>query len=134
MLIRYLLFQIRIRGTYNVCLEAISAEGCPHDTCEVVEIRDEMIVYVPNAFTPDGDAVNPTFFPVVSGIEPNTYEFQVFDRWGLLIFSSTTVGEGWDGTYKGLEAQTDVYVWKLIVKDQLKLDVHEYIGHVSLLR
>ncbi len=120
-------------GTFEVCLDALSFEGCPAQTCDSVTILEEFIVYVPNAFTPDGDEVNNEFMPIISGIIPDSYEFMVFNRWGELIFQSQIVGSGWDGTYNNVMSQEDVYVWKLKVEDQTG-DAHEYIGHVTLLR
>lgn len=120
-------------GSYTVCLEAFTIEGCPAEICQDVIILDEFIVYVPNAFTPDGDAKNPTFFPVISGIDPLSYEFLIFNRWGELIFQSQFPGQGWDGVYNGLLSQQDVYVWKLKVTD-VSGKSHSYIGHVTLIR
>ena len=120
-------------GIYEVCLDAVSLQGCPGQVCHDVEILEEFIVYVPNAFTPDGDAINNEFTPIISGIMPDSYEFLVFNRWGELIYQSQIVHKGWDGTYKGVMSQQDVYVWKLTVEDQLG-KVHEYIGHVTLIK
>ncbi|CAG5085921.1 PKD domain-containing protein [Parvicella tangerina] len=120
-------------GTFEVCLDAVSAEGCPAQACDSVIISEEFIVYVPNAFTPDGDEVNNEFVPIISGIIPDSYEFMVFNRWGELIFQTQIVGDGWDGTYKNVMSQEDVYVWKLKVEDQVG-ESHEYIGHVTLIK
>lgn len=120
-------------GSFEVCLDAVSFEGCPAQFCDTVVILEEFIVYVPNAFTPDGDAVNNEFMPIISGVMPESYEFLVFNRWGELIFQSQIVGFGWDGTYKNVMSQEDVYVWKLKVDDQVG-ETHEYIGHVTLIR
>ncbi len=121
-------------GTYETCLIAYTAEGCPDTTCHNVVINEEMIVYVPNAFTPDGDEVNNIFIPVTKGVDPLNYEFLIFNRWGELIFEGHHPSIGWDGKYKGVMSQTDVYVWKLKVKDMVHGDTHEYIGHVTLLK
>ncbi|MCB9194982.1 MAG: gliding motility-associated C-terminal domain-containing protein [Flavobacteriales bacterium] len=120
-------------GTYEVCLEATSLEGCPSVVCDTVVILEEFIVYVPNAFTPDDDGVNDGFAPIITGIMPNTYEFMVFNRWGELIYQSQIIGAPWDGTYKNVMSQEDVYVWKLKVDDQTG-ETHEYIGHVTLIK
>lgn len=120
-------------GIFEVCLDAVSINGCPGEVCQNVEILEEFLVYVPNAFTPDGDEINNEFMPIISGIMPDTYEFLVFNRWGQLIFQSQIVGKGWDGIYNGVMSQQDVYVWKLNVEDQLG-KTHEYIGHVTLIK
>lgn len=120
-------------GSFEVCLDAVSMEGCPAQYCDTVVILEEFVVYVPNAFTPDGDAINNEFMPIISGVMPDSYEFMVFNRWGELIFQSQIVGVGWDGTYKNVMSQEDVYVWKLKVDDQLG-ETHQYIGHVTLIK
>jgi len=121
-------------GTYQVCLEAVTAEGCTDTTCQNVVIDEEFIVYVPNAFTPDGDLINNIFIPVVKGVDELKYTFMVFNRWGELIFESSHPSQGWDGYYKGVMSQTDVYVWKLSCVDASSNKKHDYIGHVTLLK
>lgn len=121
-------------GTYEVCLVATTPYGCAADTCKDVVIHEEFIVYVPNAFTPDGDAFNNEFKPVVKGIDPLRYEFLVFNRWGELIYEGAHPSLGWNGYYKGVLSQTDVYVWKLKVVEESNNQTHEYIGHVTLLK
>ncbi|MBX7095199.1 MAG: gliding motility-associated C-terminal domain-containing protein [Flavobacteriales bacterium] len=121
-------------GDYLVCLEVTSPDGCIDDTCKYVTIYDEYLLYVPNAFTPDGDGINDEFLPIVNGVDPDNYEFMIFDRWGELIFQTDVVGKAWPGTYKAKDCQQDVYVWKIKARDLLRGDQKVYYGHVSLLR
>ena len=121
-------------GVYEVCLEVSNIDGCESNVCHTVVVNDDFFVYVPNAFTPNGDQLNNEFFPVATGIEIADYEFYIYNRWGELIFESFNVGEGWDGTYQGVLSQFDVYVWKLIVVDDAFKQKHEYVGHVLLLK
>jgi len=122
-------------GTYEVCLEAITNDGCTDTICQNVVIDEEFIIYVPNAFTPGGsDLINNEFRPIVKGEDPLQYSFMVFNRWGELIFESSHPSIGWDGYYKGLLSQTDVYVWKVSCVDASTNNRHEYIGHVTLLK
>ena len=122
-------------GTYEVCLEAITLDGCNDAICQNVLIDEEFILYVPNAFTPGGsDLINNEFKPIVKGEDPLKYSFMVFNRWGELIFETSYSSEGWDGTYKGLMSQQDVYVWKVTCTDASSKEPHEYIGHVTLLK
>jgi gliding motility-associated-like protein len=65
-------------------------------------------VYVPTAFTPNGDLVNNTL-RVFGDIK--TYRFIVYNRYGQLVFSTTTLNAGWDGTYKGKPQSTGAYAW-----------------------
>ncbi len=121
-------------GTYEVCLLATNDFGCQDSVCDLVVIDEEFIVYVPNAFTPDADNVNETFAPVVTGADPLQYTFRIFDRWGLLIYETQHIGQGWDGTYKNQIVQQDVYVWQLQIVNAMNNQKHEYKGHVTLLK
>ena len=127
-------FDADTAGNYIVCLTVTSVDGCVADTCKTVFIADEFLIYVPNAFTPDGDGLNDVFFPVTMAVDPQGYEFMIFNRWGELIFEGHAPGVGWDGTYKAKESKQDVYVWKLKCKAASDGEQRVYYGHVSLLR
>ena len=79
-----------------------------------VEITPPVSVYIPNAFTPDGDGLNDIFIPVGKGI--TEYTLQIFDRWGELIFQSSDFNKGWDGTYKSEPVPMGSYVYKISAK------------------
>jgi gliding motility-associated-like protein len=121
-------------STYEVCLVASDANGCSDEYCQMIEILDVLQVWVPNAFTPDGNGINESFGPVFNGSWIRDYEFLIFNRWGELIFESERPGHGWDGNYKGSLVQDGVYAWKLIYKDQRTNKVAEIFGHVTVLR
>ncbi|MBX7093731.1 MAG: choice-of-anchor L domain-containing protein [Flavobacteriales bacterium] len=123
-------------GVYEVCQVAISQFGCTDTACQFVTIYDELLIYVPNAFTPDGDGINDIFLPIINGVDPdpNKYDFYIFDRWGELIHEGHTPTVGWNGTYKGKMSKQDVYVWKIKLVDQLTGQQKTYYGHVSLLK
>jgi len=127
-------FPSDVPGTYPVCLVATSDFGCKDSVCHNVVIDEEFLVYVPNAFTPDEDDLNELFAPVIVGADPLQYKFLIFNRWGELIFDSQILGQGWDGRYKSLMVQEDVYVWKLEVVNAMNNEKHEYKGHVTLLK
>jgi len=129
-----ILFPDTIPGTYPVCLIATSPDNCVDTICHDIIIEDVFILYVPNSFTPDNDGINDDFFPVISGMDPESYEFLIFNRWGELIFESTQIGGAWDGKHKGLMSKEDTYVWKLIVKDPQLGKKRVFFGHVNLLR
>ena len=67
-------------------------------------------VFVPTAFTPDGDGKNDLFRPIAVGISRIEY-FRVFNRWGELVFSTTVNGKGWDGKIRGKDQGTGTFVW-----------------------
>jgi gliding motility-associated-like protein len=79
-----------------------------------VEVKNNCpgIIYVPNAFTPlNNDGINDIFYPVVRNIK--SLNFQVYNRWGQLLFETMEVNQGWNGVYLGEHAISDVYVYKI---------------------
>jgi gliding motility-associated-like protein len=89
-------------------------------------------IFVPTAFTPNGDGVNDLFRPIGVGIKSIEY-FRVYNRWGQLVFSTTINGHGWDGNIGGKPQSTNTYVW--IVKGIDYLD-KPFLkkGNVTLIR
>ena len=70
-------------------------------------------MYVPNAFSPNGDGVNDLFQVFTTGVK--VFNLKVFDRWGELIYESDDSGTGWNGKYKGTLMEPGVYVYLLNV-------------------
>jgi hypothetical protein len=66
-------------------------------------------IFVPNAFTP-GTNSNSLFRPVCIGISSLDY-FRVYNRWGQLVFSSSQIGQGWDGRIDGKLQESNAYLW-----------------------
>lgn len=88
----------------------LSEEAC-------VLLPQQASVFFPNAFTPNGDGLNDTFVYKAELLE--SVQFQIFNRWGELLFSTTELGTGWDGTYQGGLAPQGTYLYVLQVVDQL---------------
>ncbi|MBS1651905.1 MAG: gliding motility-associated C-terminal domain-containing protein [Bacteroidetes bacterium] len=126
-------YQYNNIGTYNVYLVAVNSNGCKDTVLHFVEITTDMAIYIPNAFTPNGDDLNDLFFPKGYGLDINRYSMEIYDRWGELIFASNSFEKGWDGTIKGNSAKEDVYTYKISAYD-LQSKKREYVGHVTLLR
>jgi len=120
---------------YQVWLYTISSDGCIDSTSIWIQYHPELIYYVPNAFTPDGDDYNNVFKPVISsGYKYENYGFYIFNRWGELIYETDQIGQGWDGTYRGVKCQEGVYTWKLKIMNLETDRKEEAVGHVTLLR
>ncbi|MCU0318637.1 MAG: PKD domain-containing protein [Flavobacteriales bacterium] len=113
-------------GRRVITLTVESENGCVDTTSRVVTVSDHLL-YIPTAFTPDGDGLNDVWQPSVRGAR--LYELQVFDRWGQLVFSTTDPRAGWagDGAGEGLYN----YVVRLA---EFGADRKEYRGHFTLLR
>ncbi|MEM7104138.1 MAG: gliding motility-associated C-terminal domain-containing protein [Bacteroidota bacterium] len=93
-------------------------------------------VAVPNAFTPNFDGINDTFFPDAFQCDFLTYELKVFDRWGELLFASTDPDAKWDGYFRGRKMQIGVYVWMLNYSYNLRGEtlVFAEAGDVTIIR
>ena len=101
----------------NITLIASNEGGCADTAYLTLEVVEDLLFFVPNAFTPDGDKFNQTFSPVfTTGYDARTYNFQVYNRWGELIFESNDPEIGWDGSYQNKLAQQGTYIWKLSFK------------------
>jgi gliding motility-associated-like protein len=109
--------------------------GCTDTAYGTVVVQEELIFYVPNTFTPDGDEFNQAFQPVfTSGYDPFDFNLLIFNRWGEVIFESNDARVGWDGTYGGKYVQEGTYTWKIEFKTT-KNDARKYtVGHVNVLR
>jgi gliding motility-associated-like protein len=121
-------------GTYNVCLYAYNSANCPDSICFDVIIDEDFVVYVPNSFTPNGDGMNDVFHVYGNDIDPEIFQFMIFNRWGELIFETSDLNEGWDGKEGGLSVSIGVYVWKLKAEAKSQDKYFERIGQVNLVR
>jgi gliding motility-associated-like protein len=122
-------------GYYLVELIATNNSGCVDTATNFVYVEEETIFYVPNAFSPDGNEVNNIFYPVFSeGYDPDYYSLRIFNRWGEVVFETTKVTEGWDGTYKGEMCQDGTYVWSISFKAATSDLVYRHEGHVVLIK
>ena len=117
-------------------LVAFAQDGCSDTAYQVITVKDVVILYVPNTFTPNEDGLNELFIPqLTAGYDRDQgYEFTIYDRWGEQIFQSTQVLEGWDGTFQGKLVQNGTYIWKIRFKDSMSNRIYEEHGHVNLVR
>jgi gliding motility-associated-like protein len=70
-------------------------------------------IYVPNAFTPNGDGTN-DYFRIYGKLNSLSYlEIQIFDRWGELVFRSNDLNFAWDGTFRGAMETPAIFIWQL---------------------
>jgi gliding motility-associated-like protein len=120
---------------FQVCLEVTSENGCTNELCRPLSLGTDFVVYVPNAFTPDGDAYNNTFEPVFpDDVAIADYNFVIFDRWGEIIFESKNYKIGWDGTYQGKLVKDGVYTWTIQVQTEGSSKPLVMNGNVTILR
>jgi gliding motility-associated-like protein len=94
--------------TTTYCVTGTSG-GCDNRACVTVTLDDTCPIFVPNAFSPNGDGVNDAFCVYSDCIESMT--LRIFDRWGALLFQTNEVGACWDGKLQGREMMQGVYVY-----------------------
>ncbi len=122
-------------GTYNICLQTTSFYGCVDSICKPITVHGISSLFVPNAFSPDGDGINDVFKPSLFGVADHDFLFMIFNRWGDLIYQSNAINVTyWDGTYNGSPCQMDTYIWKLSGKDKYSNEDIRRTGHVSIVK
>ncbi len=104
----------KMDNTYKVSVT--NKYGCVLNDSFSVKYYKGPFIYVPNAFTPNGDGKNDIFKPTYIGVSELKY-FRVFNRYGQVVFETTQQLQGWDGSLHGLPAPEGAYVWEVSGKD-----------------
>ena len=120
-------------GTYWIKLVVITDKGCKDSSMKKVVIGPDIIIFVPDAFTPDnaGPNENNTFRPYI--VNNKTYSIKIYNRWGEKMYETTDLTKGWDGNFLGKPAQQGVYVHRIEVTSQDD-KLYEFNGAFTLLR
>lgn len=106
--------------------------GCPDTMVQEIYIKPITTIYVPNAFTPDGDGFNDFWQPIVRDVQD--YELTVYDRWGNVIIQTNDTRFKWDGKNRGVNARDGVYTYVIHYRGYNKTGFDYERGHFSLLR
>ena len=104
-------------GRFSYRIEAVQQQGGIYDYqatsfSNVIELYLESKIFFANAFKPSS-TLNPEFKPILNFFAGSNYNFQIYNRWGQLIFETTDYQQGWDGTYQGQQQMQGLYVYKL---------------------
>jgi gliding motility-associated-like protein len=107
--------------------------GCSDSAfVSVVVFKTNPYVFVPTAFTPNNDGRNDVIRPIAVGVQQIKY-FRIFNRWGQMIFQTTTNEQGWDGRISGVLQGSNVFVWMVSAIDYLGKPIF-LKGTVTLIR
>lgn len=118
-------------GTYQLTIE--NECGASSDTAFVEVFPCDECVFVPTAFTPNGDGKNDRFYPIVKCPVYN-YHLSIFNRWGQMIFNTNNISDYWNGEYKSHHADCGVYVYTLEY-NSAKTKSHKSLkGNITLIR
>ncbi|HTB31948.1 MAG TPA: PKD domain-containing protein [Bacteroidia bacterium] len=120
-------------GTFCAKLGVMNEHGCVDTIIDCIVIDPIFTLYIPSAFSPNGDGVNDVFIAV--GNDVKSFEMYIFDRWGMQLFHSTDINNGWDGRAKagGSICQEDTYVYMIKATDNKNIQ-HSYTGSVNLIK
>ncbi|NOR88558.1 MAG: PKD domain-containing protein [Bacteroidales bacterium] len=123
-------------GLFNVLLTIQDENGCLDTASMNVFVDPVFSFYIPNAFSPNGNGINDDFGPIGAYFADANYEFNIYSRWGELLFETKDPYERWIGDYSkssGKIVPLGVYTWIIRVKDALG-EEHLYKGMVTVVR
>ncbi len=127
-------------GVYGMNIDSVryklvvrDGAGCPDSAYVTVRVyKVKPTIFVPTAFTPNGDGLNETVYPIAVGIKKINY-FSIYNRWGELVFTTTEDRKGWDGRLGGKLQNSGVFVWMVSAIDYIGAPVF-LKGTVALIR
>lgn len=120
-------------GFYSIWQIVSTDFGCMDSTMRTIFVK-ELSAFVPSAFTPNNDGNNDVFSPVITGNDPSVYSLVIFNRWGEVVFETSEMTSGWDGSHQGIPSEVGVYVWQLVYKDENSTKTINKRGHLNLIR
>ena len=128
-------YEINDETFFTVTLNGMTDLGCTNSLQLEIFVNQDVTIFAPNTFTPDGDGLNDSWFPTISaGIDEEFFDVQIYNRWGELIFQAKDFYSAWDGTYQGIKVPVGTYTYRINYKEK-KSELREFIvGHVSLVR
>jgi len=97
--------------TTDYIVYVTDGNGCSNSDTLRITVEEEFVIFIPDAFSPNGDGQNEMLFVRGTGIE--TFVFKLYDRWGQLVFETTDQTLGWDGSFKGTALNEGVFVYFL---------------------
>lgn len=114
-------------GTFNVSLVVTNAAGCSDSITVQIFVGG---IIIPNVFSPNSDQINDLFFINAGGL--SEYKLSIFDRWGILMFESTDINQGWDGKNLNNKICPDG-TYYYILKAITPLEDLSQTGHITIL-
>lgn len=124
-------------GEWRVTLEVENLFGCKDAITKTVFVSNDFQVYVPNSFTPNNDGLNDVFKPEMEGKEFIVkYKFQVYDRWGTVIFETEDPDSAWIGNTRGNDEYTvnETFKYRLMVEIEQSAETKVFEGLVTVVR
>ncbi len=119
-------------GTYCPQLMVVNNKGCVDTITQCLFVAPLFTLYIPTAFSPNGDGDNDFFAP--KGKYIKSFEMYVFDRWGMELYHTTDITKGWDGTIRGgAICQEDNYIYTIKATDWNN-EQHSFTGQFTMVK
>jgi gliding motility-associated-like protein len=129
-------FPIGIGGVYPVTLNVTDQNGCVDQIIGSVDINDILNFFTPNTFTPNADGINDVFQFYGTDIDPNDFNFNVFNRWGEVVFATNDPTKAWTGEHQSGDyyAPNGTYNWTARFRSESNGELRELKGYIILFR
>jgi gliding motility-associated-like protein len=123
-------------GKYPIKLTAENIHGCVSELNGEVNIINDVNIFAPNIFTPDGNQFNQTWRVYINGIDIYDYELVIYNRYGEVVFQSFDSEASWDGRYgnNGNIVQDGTYAWVVTAKDAIDDNKYEFKGTINVVK
>jgi gliding motility-associated-like protein len=125
-----------VGGSYPVQLAVTSSNGCSDFINGVITVNELFNLFVPSAFTPNGDGINDVFQMQSTGIDASNFQINIFNRWGEIVYSSKDPQQAWTGGASGGEyyIPNGVYTYYIATNSLKTGERYEYRGTISIIR
>ena len=109
--------EYNVAGEYWTVLTVTDQHNCVDTASVLITVIPDVVIYVPNAFTPNADGVNDVWLPIISNYGDEFFEVVVYSRWGELLFRSNDPNVGWNGKHNGKLVEAGVFTYKITYGD-----------------
>ncbi len=129
-------FPDQLPDEYYIKLFAYNVFGCENSVTQLLIVNEDLTLYIPNSFSPNGDGKNDYFYAKGIAIDPSEFSLKIYDRWGTLVFEGNDINEKWNGSVNNSEyyAEAGVYAYILSYKTMNTLEKKVITGSVTLLK
>ena len=123
-----------IAADYPVTLAVTDEWGCTTEIHDVVHIVNDILIYAPSIFTPDGDEYNESWKVHIDGIDIYDFHLTMYNRWGEMVWESYDPSAEWRGSYGENGIMDGTFVWFIECKANITDKKYEFRGHVTVLK